>query len=169
MKKTIKIILMLFAMSTATYAQDVNSPAPGFTGKTLSGTALNLADYKGKVVLLDFWASWCGPCKKEFPFLMQLREKTRNQPFEIITINVDTDVKKMMGFLKDQKRKPNFPVVMDPAGKLPEMYGVEGMPTTVLIDANGIIRYRHTGFVDSDKAKFVREIKSLLKNGAMTE
>ncbi|MCA9731232.1 MAG: TlpA family protein disulfide reductase [Deferribacteres bacterium] len=169
MNKMKKLIFILFALSTSIYAQDVNSKAPVFTGKTMDGKAFNLAEYKGKVVLLDFWASWCGPCKKEFPFLMGLQEKTKSQPFHVVTINVDTEASKMMGFLKEQPRKPNFPVVVDPEGKLPEKYKVEGMPTTVLIDQNGVIRFRHTGFVESDKAKFIQEIKTLLKQGQLTE
>ncbi len=156
----ISISLILFTGFAA--PAEIQKAAPEFTGTTLEGKVIKLSHYKGKVVLLDFWASWCGPCKREFPFLVQLHHALKDQNFTVIGINVDTDRSKAERFLAGQKVKPDFPIVFDGKGKIAERYQLQGMPTTILIDKNGVIRYRHTGFRDKDRAEVIRRVKELL-------
>lgn len=164
MRKTIFIAALALIACSSAAATEKDSKALDFTGKTSTGQLVKLSDYRGKVVLLDFWASWCGPCKKEFPFLVQLHRKLQDKNFVVLAINLDTDAVKMQDFLSKQKPGPAFPILVDPGGKLPVLYDVEGMPTTVLIDKKGIVRYRHLGFTAKDKKKLVQEVIDLLKS-----
>lgn len=143
-------------------AQDLDTEAPSFVKQTVAGDAVQLADYKGKIVLLDFWASWCGPCLEEMPFLIELYKEFEGRPFEIIGINIDTDLVNMQGFLDELDVEVPFVMVHDPDGDLPAKYDLEGMPTTVLLDQHGVIRYRHTGFRNKDEAKYRKEVETLL-------
>ena len=163
MKKSLIALCAIFVLYSLALSKEESSPAPAFNGKTPDGEVIKLADYKGKVVLLDFWASWCGPCREEMPFLIQLHEKVRKNGFTVIGVNVDTEVEKAEGFLNQLGQRPSFPVVFDPEGKIPPLYAVSGMPTTVLIDKHGVIRFRHTGFKEADKEKLVEEVKTLLQ------
>lgn len=164
MKRNILIGGATLLLAFAVYAgsNTTNTAAPAFTGKTAEGRLINLADYKGKVVLLDFWASWCGPCREEFPFLVKLHEKAKKGAFTVIAINVDTEAAKMKEFLSQLETQPSFPVISDAQGKIPAMFEIKGMPTTILIDKKGVIRYRHTGFTEVEKEKLVDEVKTLM-------
>lgn len=163
MKKVLWATCFCLALAGHCFAQQVGEPAPAFSGTTADGDVISLSDFKGKIVVLDFWASWCTPCKEEFPFLVRLHDKLKNRNFTVLAINVDTEVEKMQKFLAQQELAADFPMIHDSEGKIPPVYAVEGMPTTVLIDQNGIIRYRHTGFKEADKNVIIREIKSLLR------
>lgn len=120
------------------------------------------ADLKGKVVLVDFWASWCLPCKKSFPALDELRQRYGTNGFVVIAVNVDEKRADMEGFLK--KTPAGFTVVRDAEQKLVATAGVETMPTSFLIDATGRVRFLHSGYAgDETKKEFIREIETLLK------
>ncbi|MFQ5627284.1 MAG: TlpA disulfide reductase family protein [bacterium] len=156
------VCFSLVAMASVPKSE-VNTSALDFTGKTADGKVVKLSDYKGKVVLLDFWASWCGPCKEEFPFLVRLHSKLKDKNFTVLGVNVDIELEKMQDFLAKQKSQPEFPIIFDKQGTLPRLYDVEGMPTTVLIDKKGIIRFRHTGFTKAEKKKIIDEVIALMK------
>lgn len=160
--KQVIFILSAVILTGASMAGNKYPAAPQFVGKTLDGREIRLADYQGKVVLLDFWASWCGPCKQEFPFLVELHRRLKGRNFTVLAINVDTEVAKMQAFLAGQKQAPEFPIISDAKGKIPPLFDLQGMPTTVLIDQNGVVRYRHTGFKEQDKQAIINEIKKLL-------
>lgn len=152
-----------FLVITSCLAGDKPVIAPVFTGKTMNGEILKLSEYKGKVTVLDFWASWCGPCKEEFPFLVALQEKLKKNSFGVVSINLDTELENVHRFLSKQKTQPSFPIVLDAEGKIPTLYNVSGMPTTVLIDKNGNVRFRHTGFTPSEMDKIITETAMLLR------
>ena len=137
--------------------------APDFTGKKLDGNELKLSEYKGKVVLLDFWASWCGPCQKELPFLMELFDNNDDKNFIIIAVNIDKKIESAQKFLDKIKGKAHFPVIWDNTSAIPSLYQIETMPTTIFIDKEGIIRYIHKGFSDSSKEELMKELEELLK------
>jgi len=162
-----RYFILFFLLSCfSLFAKDqvkVGAAAPVFQGTTLDGKAINLADYKGKVVLLDFWASWCVPCRLEMPYLATLHQRYQNAAFEIITVNIDDKEQNARRFIDQVRQRILFPVVKDPQKKLPPKYQIKGMPTTVLIDKNGVIRYWHTGFKTSDKQKYVDQINTLLQ------
>jgi thiol-disulfide isomerase/thioredoxin len=117
---------------------------------------------KGKVVLLDFWASWCEPCKASFPVMEELQKAYGDRGFVILAVNVDEDRGEMEAFLK--KHSSSFAVVRDAAQKLVAQAGVATMPSSFLVDVEGKIRFVHTGFHGADtKKKYQQEIESLLK------
>ncbi len=154
---------MIFAWTNGVFAQSVNAPAPLFSGTTMDGKVVQLSDYKGKVVLLDIWASWCGPCQEEMPFLMDTYKQYNDQGLVILAVNIDNDVQNVQKFISRLEAPPAFPIILDKDSKIPPLYQVKGMPTTVLIDRNGLIRYQHKGFKSEKKDAYLKEINALLK------
>lgn len=138
-------------------------PAPAFSLKDKAGQAHTLADFRGRVVLVDFWASWCAPCKASFPALDALQEELHGEGLDVIAINVDEDRKDADAFLTG--KSPSLIVLFDPLGRSPEDFKVEGMPSSFLIDREGNVRFRHMGFTAQTKADFRREIGILLREG----
>ncbi len=136
--------------------------APDFGGAVLDGEQLKLSDYRGKVVLIDVWASWCVPCRKEMPFLTQLRHQFRDEAFEIVAVNIDDNLKNVRAFLKKLMHQPQFPIMLDPKKNVPKLYKIKAMPTTILVDKTGKIRFWHDGFKESQKQKYIDEIQLLL-------
>lgn len=162
MKNPVVICILVLMMLAGGLAQEVGTPAPEFIGKTAEGQEVKLSDFKGKVVLLDFWASWCAPCLKEMPFLVEFYEQNKDAEFMVIAINIDDKAANMNKFLQKLKTGVPFPVIHDAKKEIPPLYNPESMPTTVFIDKKGIIRYRHTGFKDSYKEEFAQELATLL-------
>jgi peroxiredoxin len=139
-----------------------SQPAPDFQLERLSEGTVKLSDLKGKVVLLNFWATWCGPCREEMPHLTKVYEKYRHQGFEILAITTDetSDRPKVAAFV--EKYGLTFPVLYDDG--IAKAYDVNGMPTTVYIDAQGHTRHQTTGFYGDDTAREQEVvIKELLK------
>jgi len=140
------------------------TPAVGDTFPALSSFDLEgqLPDLSGaKVVIVDFWASWCGPCKASFPVYDELREKYGNQGVVIIAVNVDQDAQAMEKFLARQK--PGFAVVRDAHQKLVAAVSPPTMPTSFVLDAQGVVRAVHAGFHgDKTQAAYVADINLLL-------
>jgi thiol-disulfide isomerase/thioredoxin len=132
--------------------------APGFTLTSLSGEKIDLQDYRGKVVLLDFWATWCGPCRIEIPGFVQLQNKYGSQGFAVIGVSMDDGPEPVRRFYKDFRM--NYPVAMG-SDKLGMLYGgIFGLPTTFLIGRDGRIYAKHEGLTDA--SVFESEIRELL-------
>jgi len=129
----------------------------------MDGKVVQLSDYKGKVVLLDIWASWCGPCRQEMPFLIETDNLYRDRGLVILAINIDKDIENVRKFISSLETNPAFPVILDKDARIPQLYQVKGMPTTVLIDRNGVIRYQHVGFKSEKKDEYLEEINTLLQ------
>jgi thiol-disulfide isomerase/thioredoxin len=138
-------------------------PAPAFALPSLTedGRTVKLASLRGKVVYVDFWASWCGPCRVSFPLLDDIREDLKDKGFEVVAINVDEYPEDALGFLEELPVR--YLVVRDEAGATPEAYGILGMPTGFLIDRDGTVRKVHQGFRRSDGPKLRAEIEELLE------
>lgn len=120
----------------------------------------SLADYQGKVVYLDFWASWCGPCRKSFPWMNDMVDKYGEQGFEIIAVSVDEDPRDAVAFLDEYPA--NFTIVSDPQGTLAQRYEIIGMPTSFLFSREGELRFSHKGFRRQDPAKLETAIAEVL-------
>ena len=121
----------------------------------------DMQKYAGKVVLVDFWASWCSPCRQSFPWMKALQDKYGKQGLVVAAINVDTDRKEAERFLREYS--PNFDVYFDAGGKLAEQFKVQTMPTSFLVDASGKARVKHAGFRKAGIAEYEQEIEALLK------
>ena len=132
-----------------------NQPAPDFSLKDLSGKQVRLSDYKGKVVMVNFWATWCGPCHMETPWLVELHEQYQQKGLEIIGVSVDSlneyDPAEVKEFATEHKI--NYPIVMGTQEMVTAFGPVSGIPTTILIDRQGVIRYRHRGLASFDELK----------------
>ncbi len=120
----------------------------------------DIKQYQGKVVYLDFWASWCRPCRKSFPWLNSLKEKYQDKGLVIIGINLDKDLEKAHNFLK--QTPAHFKLFADPKGSWADHYKLIGMPSSLVLDGNGEVRHRHVGFKKSIVAQYEGSIESLL-------
>ena len=136
--------------------------APNFTLSDSKGTSVRLSDYKGRVVLLDFWATWCHGCKIEIPWYMEFQNKYKDKGLSVIGVSMDEDGwKSVKPFLEEKKM--NYTVVVGNAD-LAKLYGVDQLPVTLLIDRDGKIADSHAGMVD--KNAFEKEIALLLEDSA---
>jgi thiol-disulfide isomerase/thioredoxin len=162
MKKIIGILLLSVITLLAKDGPSIGDVAPQFQGTTLKGEKFDLADFQGKVILIDFWASWCGPCRQELPYLIELQQKYKNSDFEIIAVNIDDKISNAIKFINEISGTISFPIVKDSQQKIPPQFQIKGMPSTILVDKKGVIRYWHTGFKNSYKEDYVSEIDKLL-------
>ncbi len=151
----------LTAASAAFAAGGDLGPAPAFSLTTLSGQPASLGQYKGQVVLVNFWATWCGPCKQEMPLLNQMYKQYKPAGFTLLGINVDKDEPAVKELLA---RMPvSFPVLLDPANRTSKAYHVDEMPSTVIIDRKGEIRYIHRGYQPGDENEYQDRIRQLVQ------
>lgn len=122
--------------------------------------AFSLAQFAGKVIYLDFWASWCAPCRVSFPALDKLYGKLKQQGFEVVAVNLDEKPEKADGFIRELP--VSFTVLRDADGALSDKYVVESMPTSFLIDKQGVVQYIHHGFTSNDVVELEKKITQLL-------
>ena len=150
----------LVATSVA-YAADAGGPAPAFTLTSLTGQPGALSQYKGQVVMVNFWATWCGPCQQEMPLLDQMYKKYKPAGFTLIGVNVDKEAPPVKDLMA---RKPvSFPVLLDPANQVSKAYHVDEMPSSVIIDRKGEIRYIHRGYKPGDENDYQDRIRQLIR------
>jgi len=159
------LCLPLWLAATPAGSVEIGQAAPAidlplFSTQEESATTMSLVELRGKVVYLDFWASWCSPCRMSFPKLEQLRLEFAPQGFEVLAVNVDEFEADAVKFLEEIP--VSYPVVHDAAGLSPQAYGILGMPTGYLIDRKGVIRLVHQGFRRNDGAKLKLKIVELL-------
>jgi cytochrome c biogenesis protein CcmG, thiol:disulfide interchange protein DsbE len=152
--------LVIATTASFTFALELGQNAPDFDLAGKQGN-VKLSDYKGKAVYLDFWASWCGPCKQSFPWMNEMQAKYASQGFAVVGINVDAKPADALNFLQQTPAK--FDVAFDVKGASPRSYGIKGMPTSVLIGADGKVLAIHSGFKDEERASLEDSIKSALK------
>jgi peroxiredoxin len=136
-------------------------PAPDFVLKSDSGRNIRLSELKGEVVLVNFWASWCAPCRQELPLLNRMYNQYRGAGFKLLAVNVDEDRKNAEAMLRRLELK--FPTLFDGSKNVARLYQVDTMPTTVLIDRDGRVRYTHRGYYDGSEKKYEQQLRELLK------
>lgn len=150
--------LLLSCLISPVFADE---PAPDFTLPTFPGDApLNLKDLKGRVVYLDFWATWCPPCRKSFPWMDEMNSRYKDAGLTIVAVSVDKKRELIEQFI--QKMQPGFTIAHDPSGDIAKAYKLRGMPSSYLIDRNGNLVKTHMGFRNKDKATMEAAIKTLL-------
>jgi thiol-disulfide isomerase/thioredoxin len=153
--------LALVASGIATAAAVPGSPAPALVLPARDGGTVDLASLKGEVVMINFWATWCGPCRQEMPLLAQLHAKYEPLGFTLLGVNVEPDSAAAVDWLKGVP--VSFPILFDKDSAVAGRFGVEGMPSTVFVDRNGQVRYVHRGYKPGDEAKYADMIRSLVK------
>jgi peroxiredoxin len=157
MKKILSFILLCINING--FSQKIGEPVPEINLGNVTGDKISLQALKGKVVLLDFWASWCGPCKVANKNLQKIYKKYKAKGFEIYSVSVDSRTDKWKDAIKEQKIK--WLQVNDPGdwnSEIAKTWGIEALPTTFLIDKNGILRY-----FDLEGKKLTEQIDKMLK------
>jgi thiol-disulfide isomerase/thioredoxin len=135
--------------AAAAESHDVGAPAPPLSVKALSGKTIEVSSYRGKVVLLDVWASWCGPCKQELPMLDAMASRLHGRGIEVLAVSIDQERENVVKFLRGRSRWA-LTVAHDPKGQIADRLQPDRMPTSYIIDRAGIIRYVNRGFQPSD-------------------
>jgi cytochrome c biogenesis protein CcmG/thiol:disulfide interchange protein DsbE len=140
-------------------------PAPACVLAVLDGSrSVNLAEYRGQVVYLDFWASWCGPCRESFPFMNELQRELAGKGLQILAVSVDKTAEDARRFLA--RYPAQFTVALDAAAACPTAFQLQGMPSSYIIDQSGTVRAVHAGFRNRDRAEIRQQLLDLLRGGA---
>ena len=164
MKKLKRILLasmILLFIAPSVYADNIKGPAPDFTLKSRSGENIKLSELRGEVVMINFWASWCAPCRKEMPLLEVLYKKYSDLGFVLLAVNVEEDPSKAEDLLRDIP--VTFPVLYDNSNKVSKLYKVIAMPSTVIIDRDGKLRYLHRGYLPGYEEEYKKQVSELIR------
>ena len=135
--------------------------APDFALKSSAGSNMRLSEYRGDVVMINFWATWCGPCRQEMPLLDDLYSRYERVGFKLLGVNIDDDSRRAMQMIEELGVK--FPVLFDESKDVSRLYQVEAMPVTVLVDRSGVVRHVHHGYKPGYEQKYLTEIRGLLR------
>ncbi len=162
----IKSILMGLALSAFAATSLASSGlegqrAPDFALKSSTGENLRLSEYRGDVVMINFWATWCGPCRQEMPLLDELYTRYQRVGFNLLGVNIDDDSGRAMQMIDELG--VSFPVLFDARKEVSKLYEVEAMPVTVLVDREGNVRHVHHGYKPGYEEKYLDEVRSLLR------
>jgi thiol-disulfide isomerase/thioredoxin len=162
--RTTRVLRMALVLAAALEASsatalDKGAAAPAFDLPGKDG-AVQLAKYQGKLVYVDFWASWCGPCRQSFPWMNEMQAKYGAKGLQVVGVNLDAKTDDARRFLAETPAR--FTVAFDPAGATPRAYGIKGMPSSVLIGPDGKVLYEHAGFKEADRAELEQVIKRAL-------
>ena len=157
---------LLLLLAGAAVAADLKpwagGPPPALALKDLDGATHRLADYRGKVVLLNFWATWCGPCRDEMPSIQELKDKLAGKPFVVLAVNLDEPESRIRRFLSQMKVKLDFPILLDPEREVARTWNARILPASYVIGADGKIRYSLVGELDWGHELVVSRISELL-------
>lgn len=158
------LLAILTAGAVLSWAARINEKAPSFTLPGVDDKPVSLSDYKGKVVFVNFWASWCGPCKQELPEINAFIDKYKDADAVVLAVNIDKKKSHAVDFLSNlPKISKKLIPVLDTDAKVIPLYGAAAMPTSFILDKQGVVRYIHFGYNDKDPAKWADEINMLLK------
>jgi thiol-disulfide isomerase/thioredoxin len=144
-------------------ATSSSGPAPAFKLSARGGKSVDLTQFKGQVVMINFWATWCGPCRQEMPLLEDIYKKYKPMGFTMLAVNVEPDSKAAEEWLGKLSKPVTFPVAFDVDSKVSKAYKVAGMPSTVFVDRKGNVRVMHKGYKPGDENFYLTQIRSMLK------
>jgi peroxiredoxin len=157
----IAFILCAFAASSLASSGLEGRAAPDFALKSSTGENLRLSEYRGDVVMINFWATWCGPCRQEMPLLDELYNRYQRVGFNLLGVNIDDDSQRAMRMVEELG--VGFPVLFDAGKDVSKLYKVEAMPVTIIVDRMGTVRYVHHGYKPGYEDKYLNQIRSLLR------
>ena len=160
-------IALLFLLAGAAAAADLKvwagGPPPALALKDINGGSHRLSDYRGKVVLVNFWATWCGPCRDEMPSIQELKDKLAGKPFVVLAVNLDEPESRIRKFLSQMKL--DFTILLDPEKKAARAWGARILPASYVIGPDGRIRYTLVGEINWSHEQVVSRISELLPTG----
>ncbi len=154
----VALALLLLPRASAVTA---DGTAANFTLKSAGGENIRLSEFRGQVVLINFWASWCGPCRQEMPHLERIHQKYEALGFTVFGVNVEQDRKLADQVLRDIP--VSFPILFDDENRVSQLYDVDAMPVTVLVDRGGEIRYMHRGYKPGYELEYEKQVKVLVR------
>jgi peroxiredoxin len=157
----VALVFGVFAAASLASSSLEGQVAPDFALKSSSGENLRLSEYRGDVVMINFWATWCGPCRQEMPLLDELYSRYNRVGFNLLGVNIDDDSSRAMQMVEELG--VNFPVLFDARKEVSKLYEVEAMPVTVIVDRSGTVRYVHHGYKPGYEEKYLDQIRSLLR------
>ena len=163
MKSCAAAALVSLVLSAGSLAapQAAQGPAPDFTLKSLSGENVKLSELRGQVVLINFWASWCGPCRQEMPLLDQMYQKYGELGFTLLGVNVEQDSADAQRLLHDTP--VTFPILFDTQNVVSKLYDVTAMPSTVIVDRDGNVRFVHKGYQPGYEDEYQTQVRALVR------
>ncbi|HEY5643367.1 MAG TPA: TlpA disulfide reductase family protein [Woeseiaceae bacterium] len=154
-------LFSIFAVTSIASSGLEGRPAPDFALKSATGENLRLSEYRGDVVMINFWATWCGPCRQEMPLLDELYGRYQRVGFNLLGVNIDDDSGRAMAMIEELG--VSFPVLFDSRKEVSRLYEVEAMPVTVIVDREGTVRYVHHGYKPGYENSYLDQIRSLLR------
>ena len=157
----IVVAFSIFAASGLASSGMEGRPAPDFALKSSTGQNLRLSEYRGDVVMINFWATWCGPCRQEMPLLDELYSRYQRVGFNLLGVNIDDDSGRAMDMINELG--VSFPVLFDSSKEVSRLYEVDAMPVTVIVDREGNVRHVHQGYKPGYEQKYLDEVRSLLR------
>ena len=160
MRNRIAAIAAILAFALPAWAGSGAVQAPAFTLQSVDGKQVSLAQFKGDVVMINFWASWCGPCRQEMPLLDSIYKQYKDMGFTLLGVNVEPDAHNADAWLK--KTPVSYPVLYDPKSEVSQLYHVQAMPTTVIVDRRGVVRFIHNGYLPGDENQYMNSIRTLI-------
>ncbi len=161
-KKTLLGIgLSVLAATTLASSDLTGQQAPDFALKSSTGENLRLSEYRGEVVMINFWATWCGPCRQEMPLLDELYSRYQRVGFSLLGVNIDDDSRRAVQMMEELG--VNVPVLFDANKQVSELYDVNAMPVTVLVDKEGRVRHVHHGYKPGYEDKYLDQVRALLR------
>lgn len=153
--------LSFFAAGSLASSDMIGQKAPDFALKSSTGENLRLSEYRGEVVMLNFWATWCGPCRQEMPLLDDLYNRYERVGFKLLGVNIDDNSQRAIDMMKELG--VDFPIVFDASKDVSKLYEVNAMPVTVILDREGNVRYVHKGYKPGYEEKYLNEVRALLR------
>jgi len=154
-------LFTVFAATSIASSGLTGQQAPDFALKSSTGKNLRLSEYRGEVVMINFWATWCGPCRQEMPLLDELYTRYQRVGFSLLGVNIDDDSSRALQMIEELG--VNFPVLFDASKQVSRLYEVEAMPVTVLVDREGTVRHVHHGYKPGYEDKYLTEVRALLR------
>jgi len=163
------VVGLLCLMQGQTWALDVGDKAPACLLKQLNNSenALDLKQLQGQALYIDFWASWCGPCIKSFPYMSKVEKKFKKQSFKVIAINLDEDIDDAKSFLK--KMPVDFSTVIDENQNCAKAFDVKAMPSSYLVNRQGIIQHVHLGFRPGELNELEEQLKKIVQSSPVSQ
>jgi len=155
------LLATVFAATSLASSGLEGQAAPDFVLKSSTGENLRLSEYRGDVVMINFWATWCGPCRQEMPLLEELYTRYKRVGFNLLGVNIDDDSRRAMQMIDEMG--VSFPVLFDSRKEVSKLYQVDAMPVTILVDREGTVRYVHLGYKPGYEDKYLDQVRSLLR------